>query len=156
MSNLFEQANGWLITSWTPDASPSGLEGIPTNAFQVQMPLTVLPMPDDSGLCAVIWQDKGDEWCSASGLAFDAETLTLQGNTLVNFGGQSTAFCLLQLTLITTSTPMTINGFISVIIQGDAPEVGSGTFTATANPNPPVIDESRVAEKGVREALTAK
>ena len=53
-------------------------------------------------------------------------------------------------------TTMTINGSISALIQGLAPEVGSGTFTATANPNPPLFDESRVAEKGVREALTAK
>ena len=148
MSNPFKQDNGWLITSWVLGGPQ--IDAIPDNAFQLQAPLTIQIVPDDSGLYAVTWLNQDNDWCSASGLKFDANTLTLNGRTLVNFGGQSPPlFCFLTLT-------MTVSGFISVDDQSGSPEVGSGTFTATANPTPPPSPPPMSDKSEARKKSSAK
>ncbi|HEY0513035.1 MAG TPA: hypothetical protein VGH73_14085 [Thermoanaerobaculia bacterium] len=145
MSNPFIKPYGWTINNWTP-VGPTILFGIPDNCMQQWGPMLIGIEPPTSpptmDLYSLRWLNQNGEICSAWKLEFDtAGGLSLNGNGVtVNFGGLERR-CFLTLTLTDANT---LSGTISIDLSSEplGPEVGSGTFGATANAGPPILEQA--------------
>lgn len=132
----FLEPNGWTIDSWTTDEQAVA-EGIPDNGFQTQSILLIGLVTDN--FYSLQWLDQNGQSCSVAGLQSDPPNLiatTLEGEPLIAHFGLKGVLCRVTLTLdLTDPESKTLTGIISVVGSG-SPDVGSGTFTATANGGP--------------------
>ena len=137
----FLEPNGWEIKSWTP--GPQVPQGIPGNAFS-QGDLLNITEPEPT-VFSLQWTGQNEQTSSVSGLNSNEAQTELQGTNLsVSFAGrQAPVTCNLTVTLTSTDPNKTLSGTISLppslegkSIAGEdvGPDVGSGTFTAEANP----------------------
>jgi hypothetical protein len=124
MSNSFVNPNGWTITHWHPDDDKRG--EIPRDAFPVGGPLLI----GHSGLgFGLSWLSPAGALVFIQGLGIDGDSLS-GSNIAVGFG-EVTVQCIVSI----QESEGELTGQISEEGSG-FPAVGSGTFTAMANPDP--------------------
>ncbi|HSK78136.1 MAG TPA: hypothetical protein VLQ45_16910 [Thermoanaerobaculia bacterium] len=152
MSSPFLVPDGWTIDHWAPDTVPLP-EGIPSDGVKQGGPLaitieTVLDAPSFS----LGWLNQRGESCSVEGLEPDGTQRKLKGKNLtVFFGKKDTGEddivqCDVTVTLTLDSMGLVCRITLpelpmpGKVIVFDGPDVGSGTFTATANGGPGPVD----------------
>jgi hypothetical protein len=131
----------WKITSWSPDTEDIVPRSIPVDGFMLNGPLNIMrELTLAADFYRLEWLTKGSQLCFASGLQFsgqDVKELTSidKLGIVASFAGRE-LYCELTLQL-DPNNPSNLNGTIR--LAGNmgviAPEVGSGTFTATAHPD---------------------
>ena len=135
----------WKISSWEPDTNDIVPQGIPENGFLVNGPLDImrdLTLTSDS--YNLEWLNENSQPCSASGLQLAGEDppmlSSLNGSGIIASFAGNEIDCNLTLGLDPNDSSK-LTGVISLVgpvPEGrTTPDVGSGTFTATANPDPP-------------------
>ncbi|HEY0554295.1 MAG TPA: hypothetical protein VGG20_08505 [Thermoanaerobaculia bacterium] len=149
MSSPFVVADGWKITDWVPGPAVEGA-GIPADGFKVPGPLVISPesasSPDNFRL---EWLNEREEPCAVSGVrpALEAPELLLTGQNLFVSFGSLQVVSNVDVVLDPSTNPKTLTLALSLPEPQSAdegrfsPNVGSGTVTATANPDLPSLVE---------------
>lgn len=148
MSSPFLVPDGWKIDCWAPDHIVLP-EGIPTDGVQVGGPLEItLETVFGAPFFRLDWRNQRGEGSFVSGLESNETQTELHGKNLtVFFGTHDPVQCDLIVTLHPTTEPkkrLTCTIRLAEMEVGhqmrDSPDVGSGTFTATANGGPDPVD----------------
>ena len=145
----------WIINEWRPDTDHVVPQGIPENGFLVNGPLKIMrELTLTSDFYRLEWLNQSSQPCSASGLQFAGQDPAILSSVtgpgiLASFGGREFD-CTLTLTLHPDdSSKLTGTIFLvgQIITDPTGPDVGSGTFTATANGGPGTVDTGAASKR---------